>query len=140
MASAQETAIQAVITALEALDVPVRRGGDVPETIPPEGHVWLIEGDAQVDVVMSPLTYMVDINVQIAAAVIGVDEHDRDARSDALVTAITAALVTLRADTEDLDWIEINPVSKDYMEATGPGAVATIPVTLSFTSADAPTA
>jgi len=140
MASARETAIQAVIAALEALAVPVRRGGDVPDVIPPEGLIWVTEGDAQVDVVMSPLTYLVDQQMQIAAAVDGRDEHDRDARADALVTSITTALVTLRADTEDLDWIEINPVSMDYMEATGSGAVATIPVTLSFTSADAPTA
>lgn len=139
MASTREAAILALVTALATTGALVSRDTDLPEAIPPEGYIVVAEGSADVvDVTMSPLSYDMAQAVELDVMVSGADETDRDAKMDALLTTISAALLADRTLGDTVDWTEIGGPDFQAFEADGAAKAARLPVTLSFVTTDSP--
>jgi hypothetical protein len=136
MATAIETALAALASALDAAtSAPVIRNSDRAEDVPAAGLVVLRDGE-QVDAeeTFSPLRY--HVNHQAEVIVIAPDETDRDA----LLEALSDALVANRTLSGAVEWLEVLPVSLDLGDYEGAEAArgARMPVLLHYTTLGGP--
>jgi len=138
MASKRETAVLGLVAALGATGALVSRASDIPDTIPPEGWITVSEGSAEVETVMSPLTYLVDQAVTLDVLVAGVDEYARDTAMDVLLVAVSGAITADLTLDGSVDYAEVGSPDFEAFETDGPAKAARVPVVLSFSSADTP--
>jgi len=139
MASTREAAVLALVTALETTGALVSRDTDLPEAIPPEGYIVVAEGSADVvDTIISPLSYDIEQSVDLDIMVSAGDETERDAKMDALLTTISAALTADRTLGATVDWTEIGAPDFQAFEADGAAKAARLPVILSFVTLATP--
>lgn len=139
MASTRETAIVALVAALDATNAKIARDTDVPDTVPPEGYIIVAEGAADTETILSPLSYAVDQAVNLTVMAAGVDEDSAAAALDALLVAVSDALVADRTLGDAVEWVEVGgPDDFEAFEADGPARGAQLTVTLSFTTLASP--
>jgi len=136
--STREDAFAALVTALETTGALVSRETDIPETIPPEGYIVVSEGAADVEAVMSPLTYLIDQTADVDVMVVGVDETARDTALDVLLVAVSEAITADRTLDGAVEFAEIGAPEFEPIEANGPAKAARFPIVLSFTTTASP--
>lgn len=136
MPSVREQVLGAIALRLETVaGLTVRRNEALPEKIPISGLAILRDGDpGDPDVVLSPLTYLWRHAAPVEIVVQHGDAAERDRRSDELVEAVTAALLTDRNLGGLADWLEASPPSADLLPVEGAAAIkaATLTVTIHY--------
>lgn len=138
MASKRETAIEALVTALAPTLADITRDTDIPERIPANGLIVVSEGDLSFEQIMSPLGYLCEQETIVEVHVAGVDEHDRDARLDQLLLALSGSLTADRTLAGAVTWTDIGAPEFEVFEQDGAAKVARLPVTLSFATTATP--
>lgn len=147
--SARESALAALSAAIaHALTapppaVPVLREEPVPQRIPPQGLVFVLDGAAAQEVpVLSPLRWQIEQEAAVVVFAPGATIAARQILLDGLLVRIGAALAADRTLGGAVEWC--NPGSPSFEDAEFDGAaaprVATVPVTLMFTAAGTPLA
>ena len=138
--SARELALDGlreVIKAATHLDV--RRATDVPlteEEAAQGPHIWLFEGDAQIEPMFSPLLYSVTRTVEVRIYVTAQNEEERDAEADRLLTSIGDQLLGDRTLGGAVEFAELSPPTFETSEANGAARYALLPVVLTYTTPD----
>ena len=140
MASVRETAIGALVTALEATGATVWRDTDLTRDIPDAGMINVSEADYQPEVILSPLTFLHEMPAEVTATIVAPSEPERDAAMDVLLLAISAALTGDRTLGGAVEWLDVGVPGFIPFEANGAAKSARLPVTLCFTSAGSPLA
>lgn len=136
MSTHREQVLAAIALRLKTVaGLTVRRNEALPEKIPTGGLAILRDGDpGDPDVVLSPLTYLWRHAAPVKIVVRHGDAAERDRRSDDLVQAATAALLTDRNLGGLADWLEATPPSTDLLPVEGAAAIkaATLTVTIHY--------
>ncbi len=136
MLTLRETILSALHVRLQALPTTTLRGEVLPERIPPDGLLILRDGDpGDPEVTLSPLRYHYQHRAEIEAVVQG---SDRDARFDALIASVGAAIATDRTLGGLCDWTEAEAPRPVDLPVEGAATLkaAVIPVVLHYTTAD----
>lgn len=131
----------ALVTALETTGATIWRSTDLAREIPAAGMIDVAEGDYTPEAILSPLTYFHEMPAAIVATIVAATEPERDAAMDALLLAISGALLadrTLGGAVETLT-IDVAPGFEAF-EANGAAKAAHFTVTLCFTTAGSPLA
>lgn len=140
MSSGREAAITALVTAIEGTGALVFRTTDLEREVPPEGMIEVTEGEDSVQTILSPLTYLHDLEAQVAVTIDGIDEKARDAMLDTLLMKVSQALDDDRTLGGAVDHLEIGTPVMNAFEGSGAGKTAQFPVTLMFTTVGSPLA
>lgn len=138
MASTRETAMLALVTALETTNALVSRDTGVPETIPPEGLIVVAEGAATIEPILSPLSQAVEQIIDIDVHVVGADETARASAIDDLLVAVSTALTDDRTLGGVIEFLDVEPPDFEVFEAAGAAKAARLSVILFFTTISTP--
>lgn len=138
--SKRETAIKALADRLLLTEAEVWRGTDLNRAIPPQGLITVLEGDATSEIVVSPLQYVVDQQVEVVIGVTADDEAKRDAELDRLLVHATELLTSDRQLGGATIALMLGEPSFEAMEADGAAKMARLPVNLTFVATGAPSA
>lgn len=134
--SAREDAVAALCDMLQGTGADVWRGTDVARQIDPDGTIEVMEGEHTQEAILSPLRWMVDLNVDVAISVVAADEHTRDARLDSLLATIGDLITADRTLGGVVEHTEPSAVAFEIREADGAAKTARLTVVLSFTTDD----
>jgi hypothetical protein len=121
----------------------VLRGETIPQRIPPGGLVVLRDGDnVEQTAILSPLSWAIEHRAEIEVTVAGASPAVRTGLLDALLVAIGAAVTSDRTLGGAVEWSQPGAAEFQDVEFEGAAAVrvASVPVTLWFTTAGSPLA
>lgn len=136
MPTRQETILTTLADLLRAIpNVPVLRGGVLPERIPSAGLMILRDGSpGESSVTLSPLTYHFQHRAELEIIVQSVT--DRDTLFDNLIAQIGAVITADRTLCGLCDWIE--PAAAEPVDLPVEGGIAlkagVVPVTLHYSA------
>ena len=121
----------------------VLRGETVPQRVPPGGLVVIRDGETvEETAILSPLAWAVEHRAEVEVTVGGATPVARNARLDALLVAIAAAITSDRTLGGAVEWAQ--PGAPDFEDVETEGAAAaraaSVPVALFFTVAGSPLA
>jgi hypothetical protein len=139
MPTQRETILTTLADLLRAIpNVPVLRGGVLPERIPNEGLMILRDGNpGEPSVTLSPLAYHFQHRAELEAIV--QSATDRDALFDTLVAQVGAVIAVDRTLQGLCDWVDLEAAEPVELPMEGAAALkaGVIPIILHYTTSDA---
>ncbi|MEL6218601.1 MAG: acyl-CoA transferase [Pseudomonadota bacterium] len=140
MSTVRETALTALDTLLKGLvGLTALRNISVPVEIPADGLLILRDGNpGEPEVLLSPLTYIFSHRAEVEVLVQAGTETERDARFDALLASIAAAIAADQTLGGTCDWVEAEAPEPSDVPIEGADQIkaAVLPVILEYVTND----
>ena len=143
--STRETALAALATALvaavavvpPAVAPPVLRNEPIPQRVPPQGLLILLDGETQQETpILSPLRFQIEHAAELVVIMPGATAAARTSAMDALLVKISAGLVGARTLSGAVEFCTPGAATFDAVDFDGAAAMrsALVPINLTFTA------